>query len=267
VDAAREKEHTCRRLTCAFVQECGQKLRLPQLSIATAIVFFHRFYSRMSYEHYDRFTVATTCLFLASKVEETPKKLKDVVIESFKIHHNVDKAPEADSKDFFELKEKILVCERILLQALGFDLTVEHAYRPLLGYVKSIKGTRDLAQVAWNFINDSLRTTISLQYAPRHLAAAATALAAKYFNTHTNSEFNLPGHPTGGKWFISFQVRAWRPARARSFGTPPSAWGPRAQASSTLCGRRAIRLTRRRLTTSQGRSSRCTDRRSRAPRS
>ena len=52
----------------------------------------------MSYEHYDRFTVATTCLFLASKVEETPKKLKDVVIETFKSHHQTDKAPEPDSK-------------------------------------------------------------------------------------------------------------------------------------------------------------------------
>ena len=39
--------------------------------------------------------------------------------------------------------------------------------RPLLAYVKSIKGTRDLAQVAWNFINDSLRTTIALQVHPR----------------------------------------------------------------------------------------------------
>jgi len=27
----------------------------PQLSIATAIVFYHRFYARESYEHYERF--------------------------------------------------------------------------------------------------------------------------------------------------------------------------------------------------------------------
>lgn len=195
-----------RMLTCAFLQSSGQNLRLPQLTIATAIVFFHRFYARMSYEHYDRFTVATTCLFLASKVEETPKKLKDVVIETFKVHHNAEKAPEVDSKEFFELKEKILVCERILLQALGFDLSVEHAYRPLLAYVKSIKGTRDLAQVAWNFINDSLRTTISLQYAPRHLAAAAAQLARRYLSTHTKKDLQFPDHAPGSKWFVSFQT-------------------------------------------------------------
>eukprot|EP00964_Phaeocystis_antarctica_P014999 scaffold8280_cov59-Phaeocystis_antarctica.AAC.1 len=47
--------------------------------------------------------------------------------------------------------------------------------RPLLAYVKSIKGTRDLAQVAWNFINDSLRTTIALQVHSR-LAPPASRL-------------------------------------------------------------------------------------------
>jgi len=206
VDQAREKEQSSRRLTCAFLQESGQKLRLPQLSIATAIVFFHRFYSKMSYEHYDRFTVATTCLFLASKVEETPKKLRDVVSETYKVHHGAEKAPDPDSKEFFELKEKILVCERILLQALHFDLSVEHAYRPLLAYVKSIQGTRDLAQIAWNFINDSLRTTICLQHAPRCLAAASAHLAAKYLATHTKRDFKLPDNPQGGKWYSSFQV-------------------------------------------------------------
>jgi len=206
VDGAREKENITRRLTCAFLQECGQKLRLPQLSIATAIVFFHRFYARMSYEHYDRFTVATTCLFLASKVEETPKKLKDVVMETYKTQHNQEKAPEPETKEFFELKEKILVCERILLQALGFDLSVEHAYRPLLAYVKSIKGTRDLAQIAWNFINDSFRTTICLQYAPRHLAAAAAHMSARYLETHNKRAIVLPDHQSGGKWYASFQT-------------------------------------------------------------
>lgn len=101
----------------------------PQLSIATAIVFYHRFYSRKSYDSYDRFRIATTCLFLAGKVEETPKKIKDVVIEAYKAQHNKLTGPEPESKEFWALKEEILVCERILLQTLDFDLTVEHAYR------------------------------------------------------------------------------------------------------------------------------------------
>ena len=107
-------------------------LARPQLTIATAIVFYHRFYSRKSYDGYDRFRIATTCLFLAGKVEETPKKIKDVVIETYKAQHGAAgkaSGPDPESKEFWSLKEEILVCERILLQTLDFDLTVEHAYR------------------------------------------------------------------------------------------------------------------------------------------
>ena len=50
--------------------------------------------------------------------------------------------------------------------------------RPLLAYVKSIKGTRDLAQVAWNFINDSLRTTIALQVHSR-LSPPASSIVGR----------------------------------------------------------------------------------------
>ena len=51
--------------------------------------------------------------------------------------------------------------------------------RPLLAYVKSIQGTRDLAQVAWNFINDSLRTTICLQAAEGRCLVGRAGLRAK----------------------------------------------------------------------------------------
>ena len=153
--------------------------------------------------------VATTCLFLASKVEETPKKLKDVIIEAYKVQHQTVQPPDPDSQELWKLKEQILICERELLRVLGFDLSVEHAYRPLLAYIKSISGTRDLAQIAWNFINDSLRTTISLQYAPRCLAAATVMMASNYLEAKLQKPCPLPNHPPGseGKWYTAFQVR------------------------------------------------------------
>ena len=40
-----------------------------------------------------RVQVATTCLFLASKVEETPKKLKDVIIECYKVQNSTVQPP------------------------------------------------------------------------------------------------------------------------------------------------------------------------------
>ena len=68
--------------------------------------------------------IANTRLFLAGKVEETPKKLKDVVIESYKAQHQKQDEPHVvvpseSSKEFWEIKEHVLVSERILLQSLG----------------------------------------------------------------------------------------------------------------------------------------------------
>ena len=141
-------------------------------------------------------------------MEETPKKLRDVIVETYKVQHNTVQGPEND-QELWRLKEQVLICERELLRVLGFDLSVEHAYRPLLAYVKSISGPRDLAQIAWNFINDSLRTTVCLQYAPRCLAAASAFMASQYLELKMQRPFPLPHHPKGtsGKWFNAFQVR------------------------------------------------------------
>eukprot|EP00962_Isochrysis_galbana_P031011 scaffold10084_cov139-Isochrysis_galbana.AAC.10 len=103
--------------------------RRPQLTIATAMVFYHRFFAFKSYEEHDRFNIATTALFLASKVEETPRKLKDVVTEAYKTQYKSTPVPETESRELYERKEKVLISERILLQTLGFDLSIEHPYR------------------------------------------------------------------------------------------------------------------------------------------
>jgi cyclin T len=192
----KQQELEYRRITCAFIQECGIALKIPQLAIATASVFFHRFYVLHSFKAQDRLLVATTCVFLAGKVEETPKKLQDVLITSDKLIRKQDaqvKPLVPDSPEYNDFKERVLQMERILLQTLGFDLKVEHPYKPLLHFVKDIKGQKDLAQVAWNFANDSLRTTLCLQYQPKHIAAAAVCLACKFI------KFTMPD-----KWWETF---------------------------------------------------------------
>ena len=40
---------------------------------------FHRFMMCQAFQNHDRFIVCATCIFLAGKVEEQPKRLKDVV--------------------------------------------------------------------------------------------------------------------------------------------------------------------------------------------
>ncbi|KAK6122671.1 hypothetical protein DH2020_043587 [Rehmannia glutinosa] len=72
---------------CAFLQNLGVRLDLPQTTIGTAMVLCHRFFVRRSHASHDRFLIATATLFLASKSEETPRPLNDVLRVSSEILH------------------------------------------------------------------------------------------------------------------------------------------------------------------------------------
>ncbi|GMH11384.1 hypothetical protein Nepgr_013225 [Nepenthes gracilis] len=187
-----KKETYIRKSYCTFLQDLGMRLKVPQVTIATAIIFCHRFYLHQSHAKNDRRTVATACMFLAGKVEETPHPLKDVILVSYEIIHKKD--PEAvqkiKQKEVYEKqKELILLAERAVLATLGFDLNVQHPYKPLVEAIKKFKVAQNaLAQVAWNFVNDGLRTSLCLQFKTHHIAAGAIFLAAKFLKVKLPSD-------------------------------------------------------------------------------
>ncbi|KAK3131961.1 hypothetical protein QOZ80_6AG0513910 [Eleusine coracana subsp. coracana] len=188
-----KKESYLRKSYCTFLQDLGMRLKVPQVTIATAIVFCHRFFLRQSHAKNDRRTIATVCMFLAGKVEETPRPLKDVIVLSYEIIHKKDTDALQRIKNNKELyeqqKELILLGERVVLVTLGFDLNVHHPYKPLVEAIKRFKVAQNaLAQVAWNFVNDGLRTSLCLQFKPHHIAAGAIFLAAKFLKVKLPSD-------------------------------------------------------------------------------
>ncbi|XP_073526345.1 LOW QUALITY PROTEIN: uncharacterized protein [Phyllobates terribilis] len=187
-----KKETYLRKAYCTFLQDLGMKLKVPQVTIATAIIFCHRFFLRQSHAKNDRRTIATACMFLAGKVEETPRPLKDVILVSFEIINKKDPAAILKIKQkevYEEQKELILLAERVVLANLGFDMNVQHPYKPLVEAIKKFKVAQNaLAQVAWNFVNDGLRTSLCLQFEPHHIAAGAIFLAAKFLKVKLPSD-------------------------------------------------------------------------------
>ncbi|KAL9233112.1 hypothetical protein vseg_008147 [Gypsophila vaccaria] len=187
-----KKETYLRKSYCTYLQDLGMRLKVPQVTIAAAIIFCHRFYLRQSHAKNDRRTVATACMFLAGKVEETPRPLKDVILVSYEITHKKDPAAvqKIKQKEVYEQqKELILIGERVVLATLGFDLNVQHPYKPLVEAIKKFKVAQHaLAQVAWNFVNDGLRTSLCLQFESHHVAAGAIFLAAKFLKVKLPSD-------------------------------------------------------------------------------
>lgn len=168
-----------------FIQRLGnEELRLHYDTVGTGLVFFHRFYMFHSFRSFPVYPMAATCLFLAGKVEETPKKSNDIIRYSKAIlgdQHYAQFGTDA--------KEEILTLERILLQTLRFDLDVEHPYKYFVLYKKHFVIVRaglkddqvhkDFCQSVWTFLNDSYCTTACLQYEPEIVAIAMILLACK----------------------------------------------------------------------------------------
>eukprot|EP00597_Dinobryon_sp_UTEXLB2267_P006808 CAMPEP_0170096614 /NCGR_PEP_ID=MMETSP0019_2-20121128/28703_1 /TAXON_ID=98059 /ORGANISM="Dinobryon sp., Strain UTEXLB2267" /LENGTH=454 /DNA_ID=CAMNT_0010318663 /DNA_START=199 /DNA_END=1563 /DNA_ORIENTATION=+ len=180
-----EKETSFRYKTVWFIEDLAQKLEGAERIrnrkvVSTACVFFHRFYAFHSFAKFKRFQMSLACFFLACKVEECPLKLKDIV----HAYYLLSQTSNPSESDVRELNKTVLICERILLQTLNFDLNILHPYSICIGKIKELRNnfvdtsTREMMmQTCFNFVNDSYRTPVCLLYTPTHIALSAFFLA------------------------------------------------------------------------------------------
>jgi len=242
-----DAERQARRRTCRFIEEAGGQrcLRLPRVAIATATVFFHRFYAKQAFQEHDRFEVAMACLLLAGKTEESPKKLDFVIRECWKLRRkaqqqqlqnklvsggdspnvggmsptNIMSSPSSSSggdlhmksDEFARLKERVLLLERVILHTIGFELSIDHPFKFLIDCAQGLSKKRlleynptkkaklvgkdgqpmgkpqqnnqlvqELAQNAISFANDSLHTSLCLQFSAQQIAMACVYLSGTH---------------------------------------------------------------------------------------
>lgn len=147
--------------------------------------------------------VATVSMFLASKAEETPRWLSDLVVVAYKIVYKWDpSAPlRIRQKDIYDKEnESVVAGERMLLVTVAFDLNIEHPYKALVAAMKRLEiSNKDMVKIAWNFVNDWLCTTLCLQYKPHYIAAGSMFLAAKFLKVKLPAE-------KGNPWWMQFDV-------------------------------------------------------------
>ncbi|KAM0849937.1 hypothetical protein ACQ4PT_053398 [Festuca glaucescens] len=170
---------------CAYLRCLGFRLGLPQTTIATAAVYCHRFFFRRSHACHDRFLVATAALFLASKTEESTCLLNTVLRASCEVSQNQEfnlLPYMLRGQNWFELyRESVIQAEQMILTTLDFELEVAHPYASLSSALSKLGLSHSaLYNVAWNLINEGLRSSLWLQFKPHHIAAGAAFLAGKF---------------------------------------------------------------------------------------
>merc|ERR1719494_127699 len=82
---------------------------------------------------------------------------------------------------YFNLKAAVIKAERRVLKELGFCVHVKHPHKIIITYLQILEcnDNQALAQRAWNFMNDSLRSDVFVRYTPEVIACACIFLAAR----------------------------------------------------------------------------------------
>ncbi|KAH7678773.1 Cyclin L domain-containing protein [Dioscorea alata] len=194
-------ETTLRIYGCDLIQESGILLRLPQAVMATGQVLFHRFYCKKSFARFSVKRVAASCVWLASKLEESPRKAKQVIIVFHRMEIRRENLPleylDVFSKKYSELKNDLIRTERHLLKEMGFICHVEHPHKFISNYLATLGTPTELRQEAWNLANDSLRTTLCVRFKSEVVACGVVYAAARRF------QVPLPENPP---WWLVFDA-------------------------------------------------------------
>ncbi|CAF0826689.1 unnamed protein product [Didymodactylos carnosus] len=203
IDAETERRY--RHEGARFILDLGFKLSLRPETMGTGAVFFHRFYMFHSFPQFPRFAMATCCLFLSGKVEETPKKIRDIMKTARQILEGARERYIPTLGD--EKGDLILQYERVLLPTVKFDFCIQNPYTYLRQYAKTIKGDkeqiRQMFQMAWTFVNDSYCTTLCLQWEPEIIAIAVMYLACK-LSKFEITDWTTKKENTKQKWWEQF---------------------------------------------------------------
>ncbi|KAG1683088.1 Cyclin-L2 [Nymphon striatum] len=141
-----ENEMELRLIGCEFIQHAGILLRLPQVAMATGQVLFQRFYYTKSFIKQNMEVSAMACVCLASKIEESPRRPRDVC----NVFHHIKQvlggktiAPLPLDSDYITLKNQVIKAERRVLKELGFCVHVKHPHKMIVTMLQLLESSEN----------------------------------------------------------------------------------------------------------------------------
>jgi len=189
-----------------LINKAGIMLKLSQVVIATAQVLYHRFFRgirlrKKTIDEYHPFHVAMACVYLGTKVEEEKRRHRDVLNVFDRIDKKDSNKPlsilDPYGKRYRRWKYSLLRLELVILCNLGYRLKFEHPHKFILNYINVLEADEKVAQMAWSYLNDSLRLPGIIDIKPEVLACSAIFLAARHL------QVKLPDSPP---WHLLFDV-------------------------------------------------------------
>ncbi|CEP07047.1 hypothetical protein [Parasitella parasitica] len=140
-----------------FLRQSSFMLDLPIRTTATAIVYYHRFNEFINHKekvinvdgtpteedvlYQNEELLTTTCLQLACKATEVPRKVRDIVNVGYRYYHPNGTTLDVD-ENYFKMRSSLVTSELLLVRALGFDLELELPFAYCLNVLRGLGSIR-----------------------------------------------------------------------------------------------------------------------------
>ncbi|KAK6907252.1 hypothetical protein I203_101242 [Kwoniella mangroviensis CBS 8507] len=178
------REEKVRQQACGFIDAVGVRCGFPRRTIATAQTLYMRFHLFFPYKDFNYVEVALSTLYVSSKLHDTIKKPREIILASFPIRYpnlvrkgTVDIAT-AEANGLEHERKRVLACERLVLETMGFKFGVETGLRGVIKIGNKLGLGKDLCQSAWKVAVDCHRTQAPLSFPPHIIALGSIYTAS-----------------------------------------------------------------------------------------
>lgn len=172
------KETQIRFQACGWIYVVGKYMKFPIRTIGSAMIIYHRFHLFNPISEFSYIDTAAACLFVACKIEDTSKKLKDILIAGYNIKHPNGPNISFENHTIEEQKKRIIGLERMILETSCFDFRRRHPQPYIIKFARHLKLSKEIAKKAWDITIDSYKTYAPLKFPPHCIALMALVLAS-----------------------------------------------------------------------------------------
>lgn len=149
-------------------------------------------------------------VFVAGKVEECIRRARDIVNVFHHLYCLIRNLPahpiDYVGDTYYIWRDRLCTMESLLLRELGFHVQPSSPVSLLLSYMKILEITDHLevAQVALNYLNDSLKTSVHVLFQPHVIAVSSISLALDKLSLV--DQLIPPARDLTAPWFTLFDV-------------------------------------------------------------
>lgn len=173
------KDDSIRLQGVAWIDSVRKALQLPVRTYNTACVYYHKF--RLVHPDSNGYIdAAAAALFTACKVEDTLKKSKEILCAAYNMKLPTAEQLTPDDPVFENHSKTIIILERLMLEASGFDFRNRYPQELLIKVAKRYNcATMTVGKTGYNISLDMYRTFGPLKQTNATMALSCLELAGR----------------------------------------------------------------------------------------